>query len=724
MRKYSRCGVERPTNSARGRPAIALDRARRSGPPPAAAASARWRARRCAVSAISGSKRDEAVEVRGVGLLQLPQPAARVLVRGRRRCAGSARSASRASPRAAREAARRDDLGAEDEHHVRAEVAQRRHERRSRSPPLRNSKKRGAHAARLVAQRARLEVRALADEGEAQRLARGGRRVRQACAVEREAHRASARARGRVSGGYHSAAIARTGDRDNPPPARGRGSMPDWQERITRRPSPALARRARGALPAGGAAHRRERRLVRPRLRHGIAAAAAAGRRFAGPPVLVGPERDGVAQAASAEAARRVEVVADLRRRRRSERVSDALRARRRRGRACHVLRASSSTSPPSSRCSSALVRARGTPSRWCSRCPTTRSAPIENPPTPSAWGEGAFDELRRLAARRRARAAPGPAAGLGRRWPARRAGDAGTPRRRRRRRADAPPTHFLAAFGPRGRRARAAAGGVAHADRARGAPLGGASASPTSPATRPPSRGSRKKFAGSASDGRDREFASAAGRQRVTLRGPEGCAQAARRVKVAFLVNDLAALRRHRGRRRARAPAVRRPRLDVTLVLVREQDQPNWLYRAPHRPAGRAAGRRKRASSSTSRSPPGGRPRSRSSTCPPTATRTSCSASRTASTSRTSPSASAPRSRTTSRSTSSPRRAGSPTRSSETAPDARCCFVRNGIDKDVFAPPETLDAARQRPAARPRRGRPGRLVQGRGAGGRTRRRR
>ncbi len=52
--------------------------------------------------------------------------------------------------------------------------------------------------------------------------------------------------------------------------------------------------------------------------------------------------------------------------------------------------------------------------------------------------------------------------------------------------------------------------------------------------------------------------------------------------------------------------------------------------------------------------------------------------------------------------------------------PERRCLLVRNGIDKDVFAPVDAAARARRRRAAAdPDRGQPGRVVQGRRRGAR-----
>ena len=204
------------------------------------------------------------------------------------RCAGSARSGSRASrARRSANAPARDDLRAEDDDDVRAEGTRRHRAWRRRRRRARNSTKRVTTRALLLVQRAGLEEGRLPDEGEPQRRPEGRRAVGQVGA--RREHAAS-RAR-RVRCGP-DARVARAPH----PRHRSRRSAPSTTC-ATRAAAPLIA-----ARPGVGRPRLRHRRRGRRRARRELRRARRARRR------LRGRARRGASRrsrAASADAAAR-----------------------------------------------------------------------------------------------------------------------------------------------------------------------------------------------------------------------------------------------------------------------------------------------------------------------------------------------------------------------------------------------------------------------------------
>ena len=251
---------------------------------------------------------------------------------------------------------------------------------------------------------------------------------------------------------------------------------------------------------------------------------------------------------------------------------------------------------------------------------------------------------------------------------PARRGGELDG-QRSRSTRAPTVPAGFVLAFGPRAPRLAPAR---------RSPPPTCAPSAPASARGRPSSRSCAR--------------ASPRSTRARSSRPPRRPARRERRVKVAFLVNDLQ-LSGGVGVVVAHARQLHdRHGFDVTLVLAREQEDPHWSHEPleglpvvsldggarralRHRHldvvgdrvralrAARRAIRVVRAEPRGPLLPPGERRAPRRSAGPRPAGRRS-----------------------------SPRRAGSPTRSPTCGPSAPCYLVRNGIDKGVFAPPARLE--------------------------------
>jgi hypothetical protein len=171
--------------------------------------------------------------------------------------------------------------------------------------------------------------------------------------------------------------------------------MPDWQERITRQTHPAA--RVEHALRYAVVQPLLDASVAWCDLGAGTAPPTVRWPEFEGRLILVGPEREGVAQAHQrAEATEVVEVVADLAKKDEIQRVSDALRdvpAGPRLVTCFGVIERLAAFSP----LLDALVAGAGPAVTVVLGVPNAAFAPTESAAAASAWGPGAFEELRRL---------------------------------------------------------------------------------------------------------------------------------------------------------------------------------------------------------------------------------------------------------------------------------------------------------------------------------------
>jgi hypothetical protein len=171
--------------------------------------------------------------------------------------------------------------------------------------------------------------------------------------------------------------------------------MPDWQERITRQTHPAA--RVEHALRYALVEPLLEATVAWCDLGAGLAPGTVRWPAFEGRLILVGPGRDGLTQARQrTEAKDVVEVVADLERKEDIQRVSDALRDAPQGPRlvTCFgVLEGLATFSP----LLDALVAGAGPAVTVLIGVSNAQFAAGESPTNPSAWGPGAFEELRRL---------------------------------------------------------------------------------------------------------------------------------------------------------------------------------------------------------------------------------------------------------------------------------------------------------------------------------------
>ena len=328
-------------------------------------------------------------------------------------------------------------------------------------------------------------------------------------------------------------------------------------------------------------------------------------------------------------------------------------------------------------------------------------------------WGEGAFEELRSLLPAEHVVAAPGRRCRARRSCPPTARSASTSPVQAR---AAGVPTHFLVAFGPQAELVRPGAQ-VAQADLVRAAPW-----ERQREANLAFSEAHRIACSAPAVEWFEewRGYINELGAQARTAAVERRRGRSPPTVRVAFVVNDLqlsggvgVVVEHARQLRRATAST-------STLVLAREQEEPDWAFDGARRHAVARAGRGARGPLRRRGRDLVGDGRTRCSSCP--AERHAYFVQSLEDRFYRPDEAAAARRGAHARPAAARHHRGALDRRDARASCARtrrCLLVRNGIDKDVFAPADGAAVARRRAAADPDRGQPAASVQGRARGAR-----